>query len=268
MMKFADVFRKKEVTQEVSQEAIKETELREFTEAMKQKMAEQGLSYTDLANINLNKAVAGVKEEISKLEKNIEVLNNTGANDLRSVYPFIKRRQEIIDAKTKRLLQLQKDYEVSPDLYGAAQELDHLEMHNRGIVLFLRACDGMDSVYSKFAIATECIAAADGYVGPEFTTVCNNLATVVRDLKNNRNRMNYKSKSDIEVRFFTALKRDDEMFNSKISVLNSVNEYKTILEEPTEAISRNDMKAYDDEFLKIQAIIATQEKGKTASGPR
>lgn len=249
---------------ETSQEMIEEAELQEFTEAMKQKMAEQGLSHMDLANINLNKAIAGVKEDISKLENSIETLKSKGANDYHSVYPFIKRRQEIIETKTKRLQQLQSDYAVSPDLYGAAEELDHLEKHNRGIVLFLQASSEIDLLYNKFADAVKCIAEADGYMDPILNSVCSRIGTAVNDIESNKRIIKYKDKPEIEARFFTALKRDNEIFNQKISVMNSVNEYASILEEPTEAISRADMRAYETEWNYVQKVLSEDAKRRTA----
>jgi len=250
-------------SKEASQETIEEIELQEFTKAMKQKMAEQGLSHMDLANINLNKAIAGVKEEISKLEDSIEMLKSKGANDLHSVYPFIKRRQEIIETKTKRLNQLRKDFAISPDVYADATSLDNIEKHNKGVVLFLQASNEIVSVYDKFSIATRYIAEADGYVGPEFASPCNNLATIVTDLQANKRRINYKNKAEIEARFFTALKRDDEIFNHKMSVMNSLNEYATILDEPTEAISRSDMAAYEAEWDYVQQVLSEDAKRRT-----
>ena len=255
-------------SKEVSKETIEETDLQAFTETMKRKMEEQNLSYKDLANMNLVEVRAEVIEEISKLEKTIEELKSKGANDCHSVYPFIKRRQEILETKTKRLLQLQSEYAISPDLYGAVKALDGLEKNNRGIALFIQASGEIEALYEKFATAVSYIGEASGYVDPAFVGICNRLAIDVIDIRANTQRMQYKNRLEIESRFFKALKRDDEIFKKKISIMNSVSEYTTVLEEPTEAISRKDMNAYEVEWNHIQQIISEDAKRRAVGSKK
>jgi len=225
-----------------------------------QKMASEGLSYEDLANENLNAVLAPILEEIKRLEDNIETMEATG--DAHRTYPFVKRRREIIEAKTARLRKLKSDYQVSPDLHGCAVSLDNLSDHNKGVELMLQASEEIIPLHNKLSKATEYIQHADGNVSPGLMNSLGNLGNVLSALVTNTKTFEYKNKTDLENRFFKALKRDDEIFNQKVCMLNSVNEYATILEEPTEAISRQDMARYENEWDHVQAILALQTNNR------
>ena len=262
MKLFSKFLKEQQIANENQKDTKEDTnnkELQDFTNKMKQKMAEQGLSYMDLANINLNKATAEVREEISKMEDRIEALKIKGNDDERAVYPFIKRSQEIIKKKTEKLNKLHKDYEVSTDLCASAKELDSLEAYNRGIKSLFQVSNEMCLLYNKLAATLQFLAKHDGLVNMVYASICNQFYTVVVNLNYNIKLLRPKNKSDLESRFFKAFKRDDEIFNNKMSVIGSLNEYQTILEEPTEAITRSELEAYEKEWDRIQQIIKKEE---------
>lgn len=256
---------KKTVPEVISPEA---TELQEFTQKMKQRMATEGLSYEDLANENLNSVLAPVKEEINRLEDNIKTLESKAEGNYHSIYPFVKRRMEIIEAKTKRLNQLMRDYHVSPDLHGCAKSLDNIANYNKGIELMFQVNNELPALYNKLFEAVRHLgSAADGYVSPDILDTHMSLGRVVINVIESTKRMDCKDKTELESRFFKALQRDNKIFEQKMYVLDSVKEYAVILDEPTEAISRIDMANYENEWLQIQSILATDNKNKGAKGP-
>ena len=250
----------KQETNEVTE--LQVTELQEFTQKMKQRMVTEGLSYEDLVNINLNSVLAPVKEEIDRLEDNIKILESRAKSDYHSIYPYVKRRREIIEAKTKRLKQLESDYRVSPDLYGCAKSLDNLADHNKGIGLLFQVNNEIQTLYDKLLNAVKYLGSADGYVSPDILEAHNSFGRVVNNVTTNTRRMDYKDKTELESRYFKALLRDDRIFKQKMYVLDSVKEYATILDEPTEAISRDDMAKYEREWLQVQTILAADNKNK------
>lgn len=262
MKLFSKFLKEQQITNENQKDTKEDTnnkELQDFTIKMKQKMAEQGLSYMDLANINLNKATAEVREEISKLEDRIETLKIKGNDDGRAVYPFIKRSQEIIKKKTEKLCRLQKEYEVNCDLCALAKQLDSLEAYNRGIKSLLQVSNEMGLLYNKLATTIQYLAKHDGLVSQVYASICNQFYMVVINLNYNTKLLRPRNKSNLESRFFKAFKRDDQIFNNKMSVIGSLNEYQTILEEPTEAITRSELEAYEKEWDRIQQIIKKEE---------
>lgn len=190
------------------QEALWQSEeIQKFVSEMKQKMKEEGLSYTDLAELKQKTALEPLLAEMKELEakdmevrakvKNEEIGQQPGGKILRSVDLKKEKLQE-------RINKLRNEHLIDVGIHYAASQLDCLLAYNRAIEITL-------SVYKKTLDLAPEINKAERFFGGTgnapfgFTMVREAIHGLIRGEWNMRS-VQKKDPVELEKYFFISLK--------------------------------------------------------------
>lgn len=241
MSKLKDTLRKVFSTNEPDKPAAEEIdpqealwqseEMQKFVSDMKQKMKEERLSYTDLAELKQKTALKPLLEERKDLEardrevrakeKNNEISTQVAGEILRSIDLKRKKLQEKIN-------KINNEYLIeSINIYNVASKLDWLLPYNKAIEITL-------SVYKKILDLAPEINKAEGLFGGRagaptgFLTVKDSVETLIRMEWNMRD-VYKRDGTALEKYFFISLKDMWDKLSKKEENAKIYSEYSELL---------------------------------------